>query len=176
LLENHLRSFSFRAALKNLSDSDWSVFEELILAVVHCYVFNDLGHVPRAQWMSVFDPITAYYHWAAPCTRIKHLVTRRSQYDMHLLSFDPPPGLAHLPTQFAALFSQCAASLTAFAGELRRTPMPMRVIAKKSCRAMFESPEKGERVTLNPNLSTRLKPASRHRILRIDGLHNGARG
>jgi len=36
--------------------------------------------------------------------------------------------------------------------------MPMRVIAKKRCRAMFESPEKGERATLNPNLSTRLKP------------------
>jgi hypothetical protein len=36
--------------------------------------------------------------------------------------------------------------------------MPMRVIAKKRCRAMVEPPEKGERVTLNPNLSTRLKP------------------
>jgi hypothetical protein len=34
----------------------------------------------------------------------------------------------------------------------------MRVIAKKRCRAMFEPPEKGERATLNPNLSTRLKP------------------
>ena len=36
--------------------------------------------------------------------------------------------------------------------------MPMRVIAKSRCRAMFEPPEKGERATLNPNLSTRLKP------------------
>ncbi len=34
--------------------------------------------------------------------------------------------------------------------------MPMRVIAKKKCRAMFESPETGERANLNPNLSTRL--------------------
>lgn len=34
--------------------------------------------------------------------------------------------------------------------------MPMRVIAKKKCRAMFEPPEKGERATLNSNLSTRL--------------------
>ena len=34
--------------------------------------------------------------------------------------------------------------------------MPMRVIAKKRCRAMFEPPKKGERATLNPNLSTRL--------------------
>ena len=34
--------------------------------------------------------------------------------------------------------------------------MPMRVIAKKRCRAMFEPPEKGERTTLDPNLSTRL--------------------
>jgi hypothetical protein len=33
--------------------------------------------------------------------------------------------------------------------------MPMRVIAKKRCRAMFEPPEKGERAT-NSNLSTRL--------------------
>jgi hypothetical protein len=33
----------------------------------------------------------------------------------------------------------------------------MRVIAKKRCRAMVEPPEKGERATLNPNLSTRLK-------------------
>jgi hypothetical protein len=31
----------------------------------------------------------------------------------------------------------------------------MRVIAKKRCRAMVEPPEKGERATLNPNLSTR---------------------
>src|SRR6266487_7063300 len=76
---------------------------------------------------------------------------------MHLLSFVPPPGLAHLPTQFAARSSHPAA-VTASAGELRSTPMPMRVIAKKRCRAMFESPEKGERATLNPNLSTRLKP------------------
>ena len=36
--------------------------------------------------------------------------------------------------------------------------MPMRVIAKKRCRAMFEPPEKGERATLNASLSTRLKP------------------
>jgi hypothetical protein len=36
--------------------------------------------------------------------------------------------------------------------------MPMRVIAKKRCRAMVEPPEKGERATLNLNLSTRLKP------------------
>src|ERR1700738_5264377 len=34
----------------------------------------------------------------------------------------------------------------------------MRVIAKKRCRVMVEPPEKGERATLNPNLSTRLKP------------------
>jgi hypothetical protein len=34
--------------------------------------------------------------------------------------------------------------------------MPMRVIAKKRCRAMSEPPEKAERATLNPNLSTRL--------------------
>jgi hypothetical protein len=34
--------------------------------------------------------------------------------------------------------------------------MPMRVIAKKRCRAMFEPPGKGERVTPDPNLSTRL--------------------
>src|SRR6266480_6732426 len=32
----------------------------------------------------------------------------------------------------------------------------MRVIAKKRCRVMVEPPEKGERATLNPNLSTRL--------------------
>jgi hypothetical protein len=32
----------------------------------------------------------------------------------------------------------------------------MRVIAKKRCRAIFEPPEKGERATPNPNLSTRL--------------------
>jgi hypothetical protein len=36
--------------------------------------------------------------------------------------------------------------------------MPMRAIAKKRCRAMFEPPEKGERATLNSNLSTRLIP------------------
>ena len=88
----------------------------------------------------------------ASCARIKHLITRRSQYNMHLLSFVPAPGLAHLPTQFAALSSHRGASNTAAAGELRSTPMPMRVIAKKSCRAMFEPPEKGERASRHPNL------------------------
>ena len=39
--------------------------------------------------------------------------------------------------------------------------MPMRVIAKKSCRAMFEPPEKGQRVTLHPNLSARLNQPAR---------------
>jgi hypothetical protein len=48
------------------------------------------------------DPVTAYHRRAASFARIKHLVTCRSQYRMHLLSFVPPPGLAHLPTQFAA--------------------------------------------------------------------------
>src|SRR5450432_47261 len=86
---------------------------------------------------------------AAPCTRIKHPVTCRSQYHMHLLSFVPPPGLAHLPTQFAALFSHSAAPIPASAGELRSTPTkPMRAIAKKRCRGMFEPPEKSERATL----------------------------
>jgi hypothetical protein len=47
-------------------------------------------------------PITAYHRRAASCARIKHAVTRRLQYPMHLLLFVPPPGLAHLPTQFAA--------------------------------------------------------------------------
>jgi hypothetical protein len=32
----------------------------------------------------------------------------------------------------------------------------MKAIAKKSCRAMFEPPGKGERVTPDPNLSARL--------------------
>jgi hypothetical protein len=42
-------------------------------------VFNGLGHVPLAQWMSAVDPVTAYHRRAAPCARIIHLVTCRSQ-------------------------------------------------------------------------------------------------
>jgi hypothetical protein len=74
----------------------------------------------------------------------QHLVTRWSQDHMHLLEFFPEPGLAHLPTQFAALFSQCGPSVTASACELKSTPMPMSAIAKKKCRAMFKPPEKDE--------------------------------
>jgi hypothetical protein len=96
------------------------------------------------------------YERPALCERIKHLVTCRSQDDMHLLLFVPEPGLAHLPMQFAALSSQCGASVTASAGELESAPIPMSVIAKKRCRAMVEPPEKGERATLHPNHSTRL--------------------
>jgi hypothetical protein len=59
--------------------------------------FYALGHVPLAQW---FRSVTAYHRRAAPCMRIKHLFTCRSQYHMHLLLFTPLPGLAHLPTQF----------------------------------------------------------------------------
>jgi hypothetical protein len=96
-----------------------------------------------------------YHRRAASCTRIKHLVTCRSQYHMHLLLFAPPPGLAHLPTQFAARSSHRGALVTASVGELRSIPILMRVIAKERCRAMFEPPEKGGRATLNPNLSTK---------------------
>src|SRR5882672_9830879 len=46
--------------------------------------------------------VTAYHGRAAPCTRIKHLFTCRSQYLLHLFRLRPPLGLAHLPTQFAA--------------------------------------------------------------------------
>src|SRR6202158_338575 len=60
-------------------------------------VFSGLGHVPLAQWMSS-PPTTA----GARHARIKHLVTCRSQYHMHLLLFVPLPGFAHLPTHFAA--------------------------------------------------------------------------
>ena len=74
---------------------------------------------------------------------------------MHLLLLTPPVGLTHLPMQFAALSSHRIAP--ASAGEWS-TPVPMRVIAKKRCRVMVEPPEKAERATLNPNLSTRLKP------------------
>jgi hypothetical protein len=47
-----------------------------------------------------FDPVTAYYRQASPCERIKQMFTCRVQRFMHLLSFVPAPGLAHLPTQF----------------------------------------------------------------------------
>jgi len=70
----------------------------------------------------------------------------------------PTIGVGTSAHAICGLISHRAASGTASAGELRSTPMPMRVIAKKRCRAMFEPPEKGERATLNPNLSTRLKP------------------
>jgi hypothetical protein len=49
-----------------------------------------------------FDPVTAYYRQASPCERIKQMFTCRVQRFMHLLSFVPAPGLAHLPTQFEA--------------------------------------------------------------------------
>ena len=48
--------------------------------------------------------------------------------------------------------------------------MPMRAIAKKRCRAMFEPPEKGERATLNSNLSTRLNLLFSDQALGADGL------
>src|SRR6478609_2857715 len=76
--------------------------------------------------------------------RIRHVVTRRSQETMHLLSFTPPPGLAHLPTQFAARSShRRELNELASAAELKSTPVPMRLITKKRCRVMDEPPEKG---------------------------------
>jgi hypothetical protein len=61
--------------------------------------------------------------------------------------------------------------------------VPMRVIAKKRCRAMVEPPEKGERATLNPNLSTRPKPtffpisswAGAWPLLAVEGKRRGHR-
>jgi hypothetical protein len=78
---------------------------------------------------------------ASPCERIKQMFTCRVQRFMHLLSFVPAPGLAHLPTQFEKLSSHRAADI-ASADALASTPAPMRVIAKRGCRAMFEPPEK----------------------------------
>jgi len=89
-----------------------------------------------------------------------HLISCRSQRK-HLLWWPPqspaPPALsAHLPRQFAALSSHCHSC--ASAGEQRSIPVPMRVIAKKSCRVMVEPPEKGAGPS-NLNLSTGPNPA-----------------
>jgi hypothetical protein len=66
-------------------------------------VFNGLGSCfASISGCRRFDPVTACYCRVSPCERIKHLITCRSQYNMHLFWFVPPPGLAHLPTQFAA--------------------------------------------------------------------------
>jgi hypothetical protein len=48
-----------------------------------------------------FDPVIAFHRQVAPCARIKHAVTTRSQERMHLFWYHPPVALAHLPTQFA---------------------------------------------------------------------------
>jgi hypothetical protein len=69
---------------------------------------------------------------------------------MHLLSFEPLPGLWHLPTQFEARFSHIGPFNPACAGESTPTT-PIRVIAKKTSRGIFEPPE-----VEHPNLSTRL--------------------
>jgi hypothetical protein len=79
--------------------------------------------------------------------RIIHLVTCLSQVSKHLFSWPPrspaPPVLsAHLPRQFVVLSSHCTA-VTASAAALRSVAVPMRVIAKNSCRVMVEPPEKG---------------------------------
>ena len=59
------------------------------------------------------------------------------------ICYDSPPlGLAHLPTQFAARSSHRMPF--ASAAELKSTPVPMRLIAKKRCRVMVEPPEKGQ--------------------------------
>src|SRR4249919_1089254 len=74
-----------------------------------------------------------------------HLISCQSQRK-HLLwwpsqSPAPPDLSVHLPKQFAFLSSHdhtCASP-----GELRSTPMPIMVIAKKSCRVMIDPAEKG---------------------------------
>jgi hypothetical protein len=73
------------------------------------------------------------------CARTKQLVTRRSQLCTHLLSPTPAPGLLQNPMQFANRSSHCASSVTACADELS-APMPIKVIAKKKCRTMVETP------------------------------------
>jgi hypothetical protein len=93
-----------------------------------------------ASSLGGFD-IFAYHRLTGPFARTKQLITCRSQYRIHLLSFVPPPGFAHPPMQFAALFSQCGASVTARACVLRSAPMPIKTIAKKRFHAMCEPPE-----------------------------------
>src|SRR6185295_3260634 len=79
-----------------------------------------------------------------------HLISCQSQRK-HLLwwpsqSPAPPDLSVHLPRQFAFLSSHdhtCASP-----GELRSTPMPITVIAKKSCRVMIEPPRKARATTM----------------------------
>jgi hypothetical protein len=73
----------------------------------------------------------------------KHLVRCRSQRGTHLLYFVPDIS-AQTPKQLVAWDSHCAGGFAAggfaAAGELKSSPVPMRVIAKKRCRVMVEPP------------------------------------
>ena len=89
-----------------------------------------------------------------------HLISCQSQRK-HLLwwpsqSPAPPDLSVHLPKQFAFLSSHD--HTFASPGELRSTPMPIMVIAKKSCRVMIEPPRKARAIG---NRSTRKRTSSR---------------
>jgi hypothetical protein len=47
-------------------------------------VFNGLGHLPLAQWMSAVRSRHRHHRRSASCARIKQLVTCRSQWRTHL--------------------------------------------------------------------------------------------
>src|SRR5512140_1263636 len=102
-VEGHLRSNWAIGAMSGLPPLATELRTSLVVQfVLRLKIFNGLGRLPLAQRMSAVRSRRRYPRQAAPCTRIKHLVTCRSQYHMHLLLFAPPVGLAHLPTQFAA--------------------------------------------------------------------------
>jgi hypothetical protein len=72
------------------------------ISEIRNFFANGAGHdFAEPRWHD-YIAFASYRRQAAPCTRTKHLITCRSQDDMHLLLLAPPPGLAHLPTQFAA--------------------------------------------------------------------------
>jgi len=97
----------------------------------------------------VHRPIALY-------ARTAQLVARRSQRRRQLLSPTPPPGLLQLPTQFAN-WSSHRASVTAFADELS-APMPIKAIAKKTCRTMGKLPENDKRASLARIYPNRSRP------------------
>jgi hypothetical protein len=78
---------------------------------------------------------------AASCARTRHAVTLRSQAIMQLFAGNTPPeGLGHR-VQRAARSSHRRGNI-ACAGALSSPAMPMRVIARRRCRAMVDTPEK----------------------------------
>ena len=118
----------------------WGLFVPALAERADAAVWSFLRTFPARARFHAAAALSAHAE-ASPCERVKELLTAECSGSCICCRWSHHRGW-HICPRNLRLDHRTAD--TASAGTLRSTPAPMRVIANKRCRAMFESPEKGD--------------------------------